>query len=77
MKKQDDYIAGPHHYRTHFWCGVIFGAGIGYWMGWQIFESGWTILMTAIVVSAVVAYSCGRWGDRAWHWIVKHLPWIS
>lgn len=33
MKKQDDYVAGPHHYWTHFWCGLVFGAGIGTWIG--------------------------------------------
>jgi len=40
MKKQDDYIAGSYHYWTHFWCGLIFGAGLGVWMGWGIFDSG-------------------------------------
>jgi len=40
MKKQDDHIAGSHHYWTHFWCGVIFGVGVGTWIGWEIFGGG-------------------------------------
>ncbi len=77
MKKQDDYIAGPHHYWTHFWCGLVFGAGIGTWIGWQIFDSGWLVVVTAIAVSLSTAFSCGRWGDRTWHWIIQRLPWFS
>ena len=59
-----DYVAGSHHYWMHFWCDLIFGAGLGAWMGWWIFDSGWRLVVTAIVVSLAIAYSCGRWGDR-------------
>ena len=77
MKKRDDYIAGSHHYWTHFWCGLIFGAGLGVWVGWWIFDSGWRLVLTAIVASLAIAYSCGRWADRAWHWIIERLPWLT
>jgi hypothetical protein len=77
MKKQDDYIAGPHSYWIHFWCGLVFGVFLGAWMGWNFFSSGWAIAGTAFVTSSVAAYSCGRWGDRAWHWILSRIGWFS
>ncbi len=80
MKKHDDYIAGPHHYWIHFWCGLVCGAGVGAWRAWigsQIFAAGWLLVVAAIVFSLGTAYSCGRWGDRAWHWILQRLPWFS
>jgi hypothetical protein len=76
VKKEDDCIAGPHNYRIHFWCGLVFGAFLGAWMGWQIFTSRWLIGGTAFVASLAVAYSSGHWGDRAWHWIISRLHWL-
>ena len=73
MKKEGDYIAGSHHYWIHFWCGLVFGVGIGICIGCQMFDSGWPIIVTAIVVSLITAYTCGRCGDRAWHWLLQHL----
>ena len=34
-----DYITGPHHYWTHFWCGLIYGAIGGLWIFGQMFEN--------------------------------------
>jgi cytochrome b len=73
MKKEDDYIAGEHDYSTHFWCGLIVGALIGLRIGWGIFDAGWEIAVTALLVSAATAYSCGRWGDRAWYRLIEFL----
>ena len=73
MKQQDDYIAGPHHYWIHFWCGLVFGACIGVLIAWRMFDEGWSITVTSAVVALAVAISCGRWGDRAWHWIIRSL----
>jgi hypothetical protein len=77
MKKHDDYIAGPHSYWMHFWCGFVFGAGAGAWAGWQIFESGWPVVVTGIVVSLGTAFICGRWGDRGWQRVLHKLGWFS
>jgi hypothetical protein len=77
MKKKDDYIAGSHHYWTHFFCGLVFGAGMGAWMGWHWFDSREAIVGTTAVVSLVVALSCGRWGDPAWQWIIENLLWFT
>jgi hypothetical protein len=76
-KKQDDYIDGPHDYWIHFCCGLVFGAGIGTWIGLQSFDTGWTVIMTAAIISLAVACSCGRWGDRAWRWIIRGLSWFT
>jgi len=75
MRRHEEYLAGPHHGRTHFWCGLIFGAVIGAWVGSWAFEGGRVIAITAVVVAFTIAYSCARWGDPAWHWIIKRLPW--
>ena len=77
MKNYDEYVAGEHHHRMHFWCGLVFGALLGTWVGWWVFESGWPIVVTAGAFAAGIAYSCGRWGDRAWHWIIERLPWLT
>jgi hypothetical protein len=77
MKKQDDYIAGPHQYWIHFGCGLVFGAGSGSWIGALLFDADWLVVVTAGILALAVAYSCGRWGDRAWHWIIQQLPWFS
>lgn len=77
MKKYDHYVAGSHPYWTHFWCGLLLGAGIGAWIGWWGFDECWAVPVTAIAVSLVVAYSCGRWGDQAWDWIIQRLWWIT
>jgi hypothetical protein len=77
MKKRNDYISDSHHYWTHFWCGLAFGAGLGAWSGWWLFDSGWTVAVMASVAAIVFGYSCGRWGDRAWHWAIERLPWFT
>jgi hypothetical protein len=77
MKKQDDYIAGSHHSGIHFWCGLVFGGGIGAWVGWSLFDGGWGMAVTAMVISLTFACSCGRWGDRAWQWLLERLHWIT
>jgi hypothetical protein len=73
MEQQDDYVAGPHHYGTHLICGIIFGAILGGWTGSQLSNSGWIVLGAAVLGAFCVGYSCGRWGDRAWHWIIERL----
>jgi hypothetical protein len=77
MKQHDDYIAGPHHYWIHFWCGLVFGAGAGAWIGSEIFDSGWLVLITTIIAASGTALMCGRWGDRGWYWVLHKLRWFS
>lgn len=73
MKQEDDYVDGPHHYWIHYWCGLIFGAFIGIWTGREVFDGGWALGVATTVIALVVAWSCGRWGDRAWRWIIDLL----
>ena len=63
--KHDDYIAGPHHFWIHFWCGLVFGGALGAWWSWRLFESGVLIFAGAAFSALVIAYCCGRWGDLA------------
>lgn len=77
MKQCDDYISGAHHYWLHFVCGLLFGAAIGSWIGWQLFDGAWGLGVTATLGSLAAAFSCGRWGDRAWHWMIERLPWVT
>jgi hypothetical protein len=53
------------------------GAAIGLWIGFNIFESRIAILTTVLIAAVIVAFSCGRWGDRAWYWIIHRLPWLT
>jgi len=73
---KNDYVAGPHHYWTHFWCGLFFGAAVGVWLGWQAFDSGWLVIAAAIAASISTAFLCGHWGDQAWHWLLQRLTWF-
>jgi len=77
MNGANDFWTGPHHFWTHFWCGLMIGAGLGAWLGWQMFDSGWRILATMVVVALVVAYSGGRWGDRFWECLIGNLWWFT
>lgn len=76
MKKHDDYVAGPHSYWIHFGCGLVFGAVAGAWIGWQIFDSGGLVVVTALGISLVTALTCGRWGDQGWQWVLQKLGWF-
>jgi hypothetical protein len=51
MKKQDDYITGPHNYWVHFWCGIAFGGLLGLWIGWNLFDKGWAIPAASLVTA--------------------------
>ncbi|HWQ91156.1 MAG TPA: hypothetical protein VN673_05760 [Clostridia bacterium] len=77
MKKQDDYVSGPHHYWTHFGLGLVLGAVLGVLIGWQLFTDGWGLGAVVVLTSITAGYSCGRWGDRAWQWIIERLPWLT
>ena len=75
MKKHDDYISGPHHFWIHFWCGLVFGGVVCAWISRQLFETRAVVLLSAGIAALAVAYSCGRWGDSAWHWLIRKLQW--
>jgi len=72
-----DIWSGPHHFWTHFGCGLIFGAGVGSWIGWLMFDSGWRMVGTVVVIALGVAYSAGRWGDRFWFALIENLCWLT
>jgi len=72
MLSEDEYIAGRHHFWTHFYCGLVFGAVLGTWVGWRYFEGGWRLAAVA-VVALVVAAACGLWGDKAWRVMLRWL----
>ncbi len=77
VNDRDEYIAGPSCNWTHFWCGLIFGAIVGSLIAWQIFDSGWRVILAASVIALLIAGSCARWGDRAWRWVIESLLWFT
>ena len=77
MNGADDYTTGPHDPRVHFWCGLIFGAVVGTWIGWNIFAGRLGTAVLAAAVAFAMALSCRRWGDRVWHWVLSRLDWFS
>lgn len=71
--RNEDYIDGPHNFWIHFLCGFVFGSLISGWLSKGIFESP-VLLVTGTVTGAlVIAYSCARWGDSAWHWLLHRV----
>ena len=76
MKKHNDYTAGPHHYWIFFVCGLVFGIGMGFLVGWNLFNRGWPVGLTTFGMAAGFAYCSGRWGDRAWHRMIWLLSWL-
>ena len=75
MNFSGDFWTGPHHFWTHFWCGLIFGAGLGAQVG-KVFGNGWATFATMTVLGLVIGFSCGRYGDRVWHWLIERLWWF-
>ncbi len=75
MRPQNDYLTGPHDFWVHFWCGLVFGAFLGVWIFGEVLDSAWALGASTVAFALVTAYSCGRWGDRAWHWIISDLIW--
>jgi hypothetical protein len=39
---------------------------VGVVIGWQFFNSVRCIAVTALIAGGSMAWSAGRWGDRAW-----------
>jgi hypothetical protein len=66
VKQHDDYISGRHHYWLHFWCGFWVGAALGGWIGFEFDLNAWPSLLVSASIALVIAYSCGRRGERAW-----------
>ena len=75
--KSDDYILRSHHFWIHFCCGLIFGAGLGAWISWGLFDDWWSFIALTAAVALVIAFCCDRWGDGAWEWIVERLWWFT
>jgi hypothetical protein len=75
--KKDDYLLGGHHRWVHFWCGLVFGAGLGAWIGWGLFNTAWDVAAIAAATGLVFGLCCGRWGDSAWQWFLERLWWIN
>ncbi len=73
MKHQNDYLAGPHDFWVHFWCGLVFGAILGVCIFGEVFDSAWGLATGTALFALLTAYACGRWGDRAWHSIISGL----
>ena len=68
--RNEDYIAGGHHFWIHFGFGLVFGAGLGLWIGRGISDSQGAIIASTAAIALVTAYACGRWGDPLWNWIL-------
>ena len=76
MIGSDNFWTGPHHFWTHFWCGLVFGGALGVWIGSQISDNGWPVFAVTVGAALAVAISSGRWGDRFWRWLIEHLFWF-
>jgi hypothetical protein len=77
VKKHDDYIAGAHRYWLHFFCGIVAGAIIGSWIGFNAFNGAVGISSCAAIAAGIFAFACACWGDRAWLWVIERLPWLT
>ena len=68
------FLEGPHHFWTHFLIGLVFGLGVGAYLSWGLFDEGWKTIALVFTIALGLALACGRWGDRAWHWMLDRLP---
>jgi hypothetical protein len=69
--KSDNYILGSHYFWIHFWCGLVFGTGLGAGISWELFDVSWTFAISTAAIALTVAFCCGRWGDSAWHFLMQ------
>ena len=76
MKQSDGYADGPHDFWIHFWCGLVFGAVVGFFVCGDVLDSAWALAGGVAIFSVAIAYACGRWGDRAWQRIICGLSWF-
>jgi len=60
MKQHGDYVAGPHRYWMHFGVGLVFGAALGAYVAWGLFEQLWTAIVMVTAVTLVTAFACGH-----------------
>ena len=67
---------GPHDFWTHFWCGMALGGAFGGWIGMDMFDRVWPVIVTAVGAGLVAAYSAGHWGDRFWYSLLDGLWWL-
>jgi hypothetical protein len=72
---KDEYVAGPHHFWTHFWCGIVFGSGVGAWISSGLFNNWLPFVASTIAIGLIVAFCCGRRGDSAWEFLLYFLLW--
>jgi len=76
MKNRDSNLSGEHDFWVHFWCGTVVGAVEGAWVGCNFFTRGLVIVLVVVLWSLLVGYSCGRWGEGAWEWVLTLLEWM-
>jgi hypothetical protein len=65
-----------HDFWTHFWCGLIVGAGLGAWISFGAFDGGWASIAWTLGIAITFAYCCGRWGDSAWSLLMELFSWF-
>ena len=73
MKMTVDSFTGPLSYLGHVLCGLIFGGGLGAWLGLDFFETGRAGAVGAVVSGGVLALAAGRWGPDFWMGLLEVL----
>ncbi len=73
MKMKVDSFTGPHSYLGHFLSGLIFGGGVGAWLGLDFFETGLAAAVGAVLLGGGLAVAAGRWGPDFWMGLLEVL----
>jgi hypothetical protein len=51
-----------------FWGGFVFGAVLGVFISWGMYESPWAFFAQTAVIALVTGYIAGKAEDPFWPW---------
>ena len=71
---------GPHTFGeawswTQFWCALVITGLLAFLHVDPPLDGLWVHLLKTITIAGVCAALAGRFGDAAWHWILRLLHW--
>jgi hypothetical protein len=75
-KARQQYLSSSDDGRVYFFCGLLLGAALGAFIGWDICGSVATFALVLVGSALAVAWASACYGDAAWDWVMDRLNWL-